>query len=334
MSSVSDDVDLRTELAELTGALRAHLEWYEMTGSEGVQGEATAVWGEAPRWPASAPERAQRGESVGSQRSAAGGSATLASDSAGERRDPVRVAPPVSRTQLPTAAGIASLGGTATRRPESRPAAGLSSTGSASSAIGQQPLDGVALGAALQVVAAEVAACTLCPLHEQRIQTVFARGTGSSGLCFVGEGPGADEDAEGQPFVGKAGQLLDRMIAAMGLSRDEVYVCNIVKCRPPKNRKPTPEEMGACMPFLKRQIELLAPSVIVALGATAVEGLLGVSGGITRLRGNWKLYKGTIAVMPTFHPAYLLRSPGAKKDVWEDLQAVLRQMGRAIPPKR
>ena len=176
-----------------------------------------------------------------------------------------------------------------------------------------------------------VRACTACALHAGRTQTVFARGNGSSGLCFVGEGPGADEDAQGYPFVGPAGQLLDRMIAAMGFVRDEVYVCNIVKCRPPKNRKPEPDEMAACMPYLAEQLELVAPQVIVALGATAVQGLFGTSEGITRMRGNWKLYRGRIAVMPTFHPAYLLRTPEAKRDVWADLQEVLRHMGRPIP---
>jgi DNA polymerase len=182
-------------------------------------------------------------------------------------------------------------------------------------------------------LAEEIRGCTKCGLCKQRTQTVFSRGTGSSGLCFVGEGPGADEDAQGFPFVGAAGKLLDNMIAAMGLGRDEVYVCNIVKCRPPENRKPEPIEMRTCMPYLEEQLELIAPEVIVALGATAVEGLLGLSGGITRLRGTWKLYKGRIAVMPTFHPAYLLRSPSAKFPVWDDMKAVLRQMGRSVPER-
>lgn len=185
----------------------------------------------------------------------------------------------------------------------------------------------------LQVLATEIASCTRCALHAARTQTVFARGTGSSGLCFVGEGPGADEDAQGYPFVGAAGQLLDRMIAAMGFGRDDVYVCNIVKCRPPKNRKPDPDEMAACRPYLEEQLELVAPQVIVALGATAIEGL-GIGGGITRLRGTWRLYKGKIPVMPTFHPAYLLRTPDAKRDVWNDLQEVLRHMGRTVPERK
>lgn len=186
----------------------------------------------------------------------------------------------------------------------------------------------------LDVLAETVRGCTRCALHVGRTQTVFARGSGETGLCFVGEGPGADEDAQGFPFVGKAGQLLDRMIGAMGFSRDAVYVCNIVKCRPPENRKPEPSEMAACMPYLQEQLELLAPQVIVALGATAVQGLFGTTEGITRMRGRWKLYGGRTPVMPTFHPAFLLRNPAAKREVWDDLQAVLRQMGRAPPPRR
>jgi uracil-DNA glycosylase family 4 len=186
----------------------------------------------------------------------------------------------------------------------------------------------------LQVLAEEIRPCTRCGLSQHRKQTVFARGTGSSGVCFIGEGPGADEDAQGFPFVGKAGQLLDRMILAMGFERDEVYVCNIVKCRPPDNRKPEPDEMAACMPYLNEQLELVAPQVIVALGATAVQGLLGTSEGITRMRGKWKTYKGEIPVMPTFHPAYLLRNPPAKREVWEDLQEVLRRIGRSPPARR
>jgi DNA polymerase len=180
-------------------------------------------------------------------------------------------------------------------------------------------------------LAEEIKSCTKCALHAGRTQTVFARGNPSAELCFVGEGPGADEDAQGYPFVGKAGQLLDRMIGAMGYARDDVYVCNIVKCRPPGNRKPEPDEMATCVPYLREQLELVSPKVIVALGATAVEGLIGMSGGITRIRGQWKLYR-TIPVMPTFHPAYLLRNPAAKKEVWADLQAVLKQLGRPVPP--
>jgi DNA polymerase len=186
----------------------------------------------------------------------------------------------------------------------------------------------------LQVLAEAVRPCTRCRLSEHRKQTVFARGNGSSGVCFVGEGPGADEDAQGFPFVGKAGQLLDRMIEAMGLARDDVYVCNVVKCRPPDNRKPEPDEMAACMPYLNEQLDLVAPQVIVALGATAVQGLFGTTEGITRMRGKWKTLRDQIPVMPTFHPAYLLRNPAAKREVWEDLQAVLRRIGKSPPTRR
>lgn len=185
----------------------------------------------------------------------------------------------------------------------------------------------------LTVLADTVKSCTRCVLHEARTQTVFARGNGSSGLCFIGEGPGADEDAQGFPFVGAAGQLLDKMIAAMGIARDDVYVCNIVKCRPPKNRTPEPEEMNACMPYLTEQVSLIEPQVIVALGKTAVQGLFGTAEGITRIRGRWRLYQGRIAVMPTFHPAYLLRNPAAKREVWTDLQLVLKHMGRSVPAR-
>lgn len=185
----------------------------------------------------------------------------------------------------------------------------------------------------LTVLAEQVKGCTKCVLHETRTQTVFARGNGSSGLCFVGEGPGADEDAQGFPFVGAAGQLLDRMIAAMGIARDDVYVCNIVKCRPPQNRAPEPGEMSCCMPYLTEQLALVEPRVIVALGKTAVQGLFGSVESITRIRGRWRLYQGRIAVMPTFHPAYLLRNPAGKREVWADLQLVLKHLGLSVPGK-
>jgi uracil-DNA glycosylase family 4 len=170
--------------------------------------------------------------------------------------------------------------------------------------------------------------CTRCALSESRTQTVFARGSPFADVCFVGEGPGADEDAQGEPFVGKAGQLLDRMIVAMGYRRDDVYICNVVKCRPPSNRKPEPAEMDACSPYLHDQLALVKPKVIVALGATAMIGLTGTTEGISRLRGKWKLYKGTVPIMPTFHPAYLLREPTRKREVWNDLQEVMKHLGK------
>lgn len=152
-------------------------------------------------------------------------------------------------------------------------------------------------------------------------------------IMFVGEGPGAEEDAAGRPFVGKAGQLLDRMIEAMGYRREDVYIANVVKCRPPENRKPSPEEMAMCLPYLRQQIRLIRPKLIVGLGGTALEGLLGRPVAITRMRGIWQDCQG-IRLMPTFHPSYLLRDPSKKKEVWLDLQAVLAELGRTPPPRK
>jgi DNA polymerase len=172
---------------------------------------------------------------------------------------------------------------------------------------------------------------------------VFARGNPDAQLCFIGEAPGADEDAQGLPFVGRAGQLLDRMIAAMGLDPEtDVYVCNILKCRPPGNRRPEPEEMAACFPYLHEQLALVRPRAIVALGNTAVGALLDTKLGITKVRGQWKLYRGQTLVMPTYHPSYLLRpSPQqieAKRQTWEDLQLVMKELGlelpKSAPPKK
>ena len=185
---------------------------------------------------------------------------------------------------------------------------------------------------ALAVIAREVAGCTQCALHESRTQTVPGQGEARPEIVFVGEGPGADEDRQGLAFVGRAGQLLTRMIEAMGLTRDEVFICNVVKCRPPGNRKPELAEMAACLPYLKRQLETLSPKVIIALGGTALQGLVDLPKGmgITRARGQWMQFNG-IPLMPTFHPAYLLRNANMKKYVWADLKAVLHHLGRPIP---
>ncbi len=180
-------------------------------------------------------------------------------------------------------------------------------------------------------IAAEIAGCKRCVLCRTRTKTVPGQGNLSPEILFVGEAPGADEDQQGLAFVGAAGQLLTRMILAMGLQRDEVFIANILKCRPPGNRVPTPEEMETCLPYLQEQIRCLQPKVIVALGATAVRGLLHSETGITKLRGTWQEFQG-IPVMPTFHPAYLLRNPPAKREAWDDLQAVLHKVGRTPPP--
>jgi DNA polymerase len=185
-------------------------------------------------------------------------------------------------------------------------------------------------------------ACIKCPsLASSRKNVVFGVGNLEAKLMFVGEAPGADEDEQGEPFVGKAGQLLTKIIETTGLSRSDVYIANILKCRPDTpgqsagNRKPTPQEMQTCIPFLHEQIDLIRPQVIVALGATAVEGLLGKTLGITKLRGNWQTYRGT-PLMPTYHPAYLLRnqSLSEKRRVWEDMLAVMEKLAMPISEKQ
>lgn len=188
--------------------------------------------------------------------------------------------------------------------------------------------------ASLTSIQTAVAACQLCGLCRTRTQTVFADGTGRSRLMFVGEAPGADEDATGVPFVGRAGQLLTKMIeSGMGLSRSDVYIANVLKCRPPGNRNPEPAEIASCRPYLEAQIELVKPSVLVALGKFASQFLLATDEPISRLRGRWGS-RGGIPVMPTYHPSFLLRQPERKKEAWEDLQQVLRKLGLPIPGKR
>jgi uracil-DNA glycosylase len=179
----------------------------------------------------------------------------------------------------------------------------------------------------LEVLAAEAAACTRCGLHTGRTRSVFARGHPETDLVFVGEGPGYHEDQQGQPFVGKAGELLDRMVAAMGFGRDDVYICNVVKCRPPENRTPLPDEAAACEPYLRGQLEAIRPRVIVALGKCAAQSLGCASPSGGRWRGVWGTYQG-IPVMPTYHPAFLLRSPQFKRPVWEDLQQVMTRLSQ------
>jgi uracil-DNA glycosylase family 4 len=175
----------------------------------------------------------------------------------------------------------------------------------------------------LEAVRSELGDCRRCPLGSLRHRLVFGEGNPHAELVFVGEAPGADEDAQGKPFVGRAGQLLTRIIAAMELKRDEVYICNILKCRPPGNRNPLPDEIAACEPFLIRQLEAIRPRVICALGSFAAHTLLKSEAPISTLRGRFHRYQG-IPLMPTYHPAYLLRNPGAKKQVWEDVQGIMK----------
>jgi DNA polymerase len=204
------------------------------------------------------------------------------------------------------------------------------------------PLDPQAKAAAFAALRERALACVKCPhLASSRKTVVFGVGSIDAQLMFVGEAPGADEDEQGEPFVGRAGQLLTKIIQATGLQRGDVYIANILKCRPDTpgqsagNRKPTTDEMATCIPYLHEQIDLIRPKVIVALGATAVEGLLGKTIGITKLRGSWKTYRGT-PLMPTYHPAYLLRNQAMseKRKVWEDMLAVMEKLGMPISQKQ
>jgi uracil-DNA glycosylase len=190
----------------------------------------------------------------------------------------------------------------------------------------------VALAPGLQAIRDDLGDCTRCKLHGKRTNIVFGVGNPKARLMFVGEAPGRDEDLLGEPFVGAAGQLLDKMIKAMGLSRGEIYIANILKCRPPQNRDPEPDEVEQCEPFLKRQIAEVKPEVLVALGRIAAQTLLRDPTPVSRLRGVWREYEGT-PLMPTFHPAYLLRNPADKKPVWDDLLEVMRRLGLS-PPAR
>ena len=184
----------------------------------------------------------------------------------------------------------------------------------------------------LESIAAEIAACEACALAPTRLHVVPGQGALRPDVMFVGEGPGADEDEQGLAFVGRAGQLLTKMINAMGYTREQVFIGNIVKCRPPGNRVPSPDEMAGCIPYLKRQIAVIQPKLIVCLGATAARGLVNETMPIGKARGSWREFEG-IPVMLTFHPAYLLRDPRQKAPCWADLKTVLARLGKTPPAK-
>jgi DNA polymerase len=242
----------------------------------------------------------------------------------GESTVPVPAAPVVApasaaapSVSVPAAAPVASV-------PAAAPAAARPAVAS--------PRPAADPAARLVALRAELGDCTRCKLCGGRKQLVYGAGNPRAELVFVGEGPGADEDEQGLPFVGKAGQLLTKMIEAMGYTREQVYICNVVKCRPPGNRNPEPDEIAACEPVLRAQLAAIRPRAIVALGKFAAQTLLRDETPITRLRGTWRSYEG-IELMPTFHPAYLLRSPDEKKKAWADLKLVLERLGRK-PPAR
>ena len=221
----------------------------------------------------------------------------------------------------------------ATRAPLARPAApvaaGMLLDVPRSSPSGATALPGSVDGErpTLDQVRRELGDCQRCKLCTGRKNIVFGTGNPRAELVFVGEGPGENEDLQGVPFVGAAGDLLTKMIEAMGFRRDDIYICNVVKCRPPGNRNPEPDEIAACEPFLRAQLAAIQPKVVVALGKFAAQTLLRDSTPITRMRGAWRVYEG-IQLMPTFHPAYLLRNPAEKRKAWEDLQAVMKIFGK------
>jgi len=181
-------------------------------------------------------------------------------------------------------------------------------------------------GDTLELVRENLGECTRCRLHKQRNKIVFGAGNPRAELVFVGEGPGHDEDVQGLPFVGRAGKLLTQMIEAMGLEREDVYICNVVKCRPPENRKPEDDEVATCSPYLYRQLDVIAPKAIVCLGGVAAQTLLKTKDPISRFRGTWFDFRNT-KLLATYHPAYLLRNPNAKGEVWKDLQKVMSFLG-------
>jgi DNA polymerase len=188
------------------------------------------------------------------------------------------------------------------------------------------PVEIVAEADVLAPLRAEALGCTRCRLAGTRTNVVFGVGDPNADLMFIGEAPGKDEDLKGEPFVGRAGQLLTDIIKAMKLTREQVYIANVIKCRPPENRNPEPDELEQCRPFIRRQIEMIRPRVIVTLGRFALQSLTGQGHAVSAARGQWLEYEG-IRVMPTYHPAYLLRNPSAKKDVWTDMKQVMTELG-------
>ncbi len=294
MAGSEGETSAREELLAIAGSLRAYLEWQLDTGAAGI-----------PRRPRSAASPASVEEQAFVNAPA------RVPEEPEESKVAVAPPPPVA-IAVPAPAPPAAV---AAQKPVAKP---------------------IAPARPLSVVAAEAKGCTKCGLAATRTNVVFSRGNPAAKICFIGEAPGADEDEQGLPFVGRAGQLLDKMIRAMSLDPEkDVYVCNIIKCRPPGNRRPEPVEVETCIPYLHEQIAIVAPKVIVAMGNTAASALLGSTLGITKMRGQWKLYRGRVPVMPTYHPSYLLRpSPQqveSKRQAWEDLQAVMKELGIARP---
>lgn len=284
-------------VSDVAAELARHLRWLEAAGVREVPVPVLAV--EPP-----APAAHARQAGPAAERGASAGRATASPPPPGQQAPPAGPREAPARTPAPVAPA---------------PVAGAHR-------IGEKGCG----SAALVQVRDALGDCRRCKLAGGRTTLVFGVGNPQAELVFVGEGPGADEDREGEPFVGKAGQLLTKMIQAMGYQREQVYIANVVKCRPPGNRNPEPDEIEACEPFLRAQLAAIRPRVVVALGKFAAQTLLRDTTPITRLRGRWREYEG-IRLMPTFHPAYLLRSPEEKKKAWEDLQLVMKELGQPPP---
>nr|WP_047862192.1 uracil-DNA glycosylase [Archangium gephyra] len=317
---VSEAPETSQELSEVLEDLRRHLLWQEEDGGRFLQVDARLA----------AELRGAGLARLRAQAQAAKPASSVAAQPAPAAPQPA----PAARPMAPRAPAPEPERPLAARAPEAAPvrreapvARPLEAPAQARPAAG--PLPGVVEGErpTLDEIRRELGDCRRCKLCDGRKNIVFGSGNPRAELVFVGEGPGADEDAQGVPFVGAAGQLLTKMIEAMGYRRDDVYICNVVKCRPPNNRNPEPDEVTACEPFLRAQLRAVQPKVIVALGKFAAQTLLRDTTAITKMRGNWREYEG-IKLMPTFHPAYLLRQPAEKKKAWEDLQQVMKFFGK------
>jgi uracil-DNA glycosylase len=299
--------------------LRARLQWLRLLGLEELPAPRRRSGGSAPdtaatvREPSTAAEPAANPAGAVARVEATAGAAPVdaaPTEAAGPQVDLFGTALPMaSQTSAPGRGRRAGARGRAGAEAAS-PLAALAAPDTADHA------------AALRRVSEEIGDCRRCRLCEKRTQIVFGVGDPGARLMFIGEGPGADEDRQGEPFVGRAGQLLTKIIESMGFRREQVYIANVVKCRPPDNRTPLPDEVATCSPFLFRQVAAIRPRVIVCLGTPAAQAVLGTRETITRLRGSFRDVAG-FRVMPTFHPAYLLRNPAAKKEVWEDMKQVM-----------
>jgi uracil-DNA glycosylase family 4 len=333
---VNDPRESSEELGEVVEDLRRHLLWQEEAGGRALLVDAAKQAAERsaslrsmlpPRSGTKSPPVPERGASPEPMAPAAPEPPAALRPTVGSART-FAPEPPAgaAASRLSSAAPVA--------RPAASPSPAVTGTGllvdvprQASSSSGALP--GVVDGErpTLDQIRREMGDCQRCKLCKGRKNIVFGVGNPRAELVFVGEGPGEQEDLQGVPFVGAAGELLTKMIQAMGFTRDEVYICNVVKCRPPGNRNPEPDEISACEPFLRAQLLALQPKVIVALGKFAAQTLLRDATPITRLRGQWREYQG-VKLMPTFHPAYLLRSPAEKRKAWEDLQQVMKIFGK------